>query len=677
MTSRLRRLAAVAGVATMLAVAPCAPAFAEPGNPAMVSLDELGASNTIWFDARQDTTSSSFSFEVPKGLTPSSLNATLELPVTMQSGYLTVAQSGRTVHRMPLPLQDGAAMVIPLTGIEVFDGWANITLTITALPGYDRFCWHPDSPIRLVNSSVTFSGTAAPLSTVAGFLPRSLAKLTIGIPLKPSPAESEAAVQLSAAMAKRYGWQKADIVVVPITGGADTLPPPGPRERQIWLKEGKDPGLELLRRPGTPALLISGPGDELTNQTRLLSDPALDFALSTKAVADDLTPEPQPLLSSATLEQLKQRVNDSESLRPGVEVKIDQTVFGQSLAGVRVHLLGSYTPLPGDFNGEFTAEIGNEVIDRWPADAQGTIDRSIDIPNQLLGRITMLKIKEQTTGNPGHCNDFLNMRLRIDPETEITANRAGPPVPPGFRSLPQAMGPTIEFGIQPGSAADTVRAAKIAVGLQRNSSVPLITTVTSLSDAIASGQSAVLVSPNGWTDDSIALPFSAEAGRITIQGLDPGGNPAKLTLEPPIKFGSLQTIYDGKRSLLVATSNGAPAQLDELLRWLGEEPSRWSDLDGRAVISVPFNAPITVPNRRSDLAAAQATAKSSLAGWPWLVASGIAAAAVVGAVLILLRSRKPRVVAAADESIGERPEPADDDHADHTRPADDDGTPRS
>ncbi len=659
MTSRLRRLAALAGVATMVALAPCAAAAPpDSGNPATISLADLGSSETILFDARRDTTSSSFSFTVPKGLTPSSLNATLELPVAIRSGYLTVTQSGRTVHRMTLPLQDGAVLVVPLTGAEVSDGWANLTLTITAMPADDRFCWHPDSPIRLVNSSVTFSGTATPPGTVAEFLPMSLARLTIGLPAKPSTAESAAAIQLAAAMATKYGWQKTDIVVAPLTGGADTLPPPVPRERQIWLKENPDKGLTLLPRPEMPVLLISGPGDELTNQTRLLTDPSLAFALSAKAVADDLTPDPHPAVESATLEQLKQKVNNSEALRPSTEIKIDQSVFGQSLAGVRVHVLGSYTPLPSNFNGEFTAEIGNDVVDRWPVDAQGTIDRWIDVPNHALGRTTVLKIREFTTGDPGHCNDYLNMTLRIDPKTEIVANRASPPVPPGFRSFPQAMMPTIKVGIEPGSAVDVARAAKVVVGLQRNSSVPLTTEVTSVQDAIASGKSAVLVSPNGWTDQSIALPFSADLGRITIDGFDPGGNPAKLTLEPAIKFGSLQSIFDGRRSLLVATSNGAPAQLDELLRWLGAEPGRWSDLDGRAIISVPFNSPVTVPNRKADLATDQASATSGFGrgGWPWLAASGIAAAALVGAVLILARSRKPRRVAAGSTETRTAPE---------------------
>jgi len=642
----------------MLALAPSTTALAAPaGDPATISLADLGSSDTIYFDAHRDTFGSTFSFSVPKGLTPSAMNATLETPVTLNAGSLAVTQHGTTVSRQPLPLTDGEKLVIPLAGAEVFDGRASVTLTVTAVPTDANYCWDTNVPIRLVNSSVTFTGSPAQPGTVAEFLPTSLAKLTIGLPLKPSASESEAAIQLAAAMATRYGRQKTDIAVVPIPGGVETMPAPGPRERQIVVRENPDKGLTLQPRPGTPVLLITGPGPELTNQTRLLTDPALAFALSTKAVADELTSDTAPAPQSTTLAQLRQKVNASESLRPQVEIKIDQTLFAEPVANVRVHLIGSYTPLPANFNGELLATIGDEVIDRWPVDAQGDIDRWVDIPNHLVDRTTYLKLREQTTGDPGQCNDYLEMALRIDGKTEIQVSRAGLPVPPGFRSLPQALMPVIPIGMELGSATDTARAAKIMVGLQRASALPLTAQVASLQDVIAGRDPAILISANGWANQSLALPFSADLGRVTIAGLDPSGNSTSLTLDPAVKWGALQTLFDGHRSLLVATSNGAPAQLDELLRWLDAEPGRWSDLDGRAIISVPFNAPVTVPNRRADLATEKSTGKSSLAasGWPWLVASGIAAAALVGAVLIRYRSRKPRAAAAAraDSAPGE------------------------
>jgi hypothetical protein len=568
----------------------------------------------------------------------------------MRSGFLSVSQNGRTLSRLPLPPDDKPGIVIPLAGMQLSGDWASITMTVVAQPVQDDYCWDPTAPIRLVNSSMTFTGNQAPPTTVADFLPPALRRLTIAIPAKPSEAESNAAVQLAAAMATRYGWQDTDIAVVPLPDGGGTLPDSAGWERQIVLKEGPDKGVSLQPKPGLPALFISGPGDELTNQTRLLTDASLPFALSSKVVPDELTVDQKPALDTTTLTELKQTPPDAESLQPEVSVKVDQTRWAQSHSGIRVHLIGSYTPMPSNFNGELIAEIDKEVIDRWPFNPDGTIDRWVNIPNRLVQRSTELKVREHITGDPGHCNDFLNPELRIDGSTEIQVNRASPPIPPGFRSLPQALGLTVQIGIGDDRLADTVRAAKIIVGLQRNSTIPLVTKVTNLKDAINSKESAILISADGWTDQSLTLPFTADLGHITIDGLYESGEPTTLVLDPGIKSGSLQTLFDGQRSVLVATSNGAPAQLDELLRWLSVDRDRWSSLDGRAIISVPFNAPVIVPNRRIDLPTDDTddTGKSAKLGqgWAWWVAGGIAGVALLGAIGILFRMRKP--LAAAD-----------------------------
>lgn len=642
----LRRFAALAGVAAILLMAPAATAQPDdddtppaPADSTTLALSDLGSDDIIYFDTRRDVSSSTFSFVVPRGLTPTSLNATIEIPVSLRYGNMTVSQGVRTIARLPLPPEDRPQMVIPLNGVEVFGDWASVTLRVTALP-LENYCWEPEAPIRLVGSSITFSGAEAVPTTVAGFLPPTLRKLTIALPPKPSQAESEAAVQLAAAMATRYGWQKTDIVVVALPEGATTLPAPAPpRERQIIVKEGPDKGVSLQPGDGLPALLITGPGDELTNQTRLLTDDSLPFALSTKAVAGELKTERKPVRGTTTLAKLNQKGLTAESLRPEVTIRLDQSLFAQPLDGIRVHLLGSYTPLSKDFNGEVTVAAGDTIIDRWPVNAEGTIDRWVDIPDQLVQRSTPLKVRIQTTGDPGYCNDYLNIALRIDEDTEIQATRASPPVPPGFRSLPQSLMPRVQIGLGDDIFGDTVRAAQIIVGLQRNSGLPLVVNVTSLQEAIASREPAILIAANDWTDQTLTLPFNADLGNITIDAFTEGGDPVTLTLEPAITFGSLQTWFDGQRSILVATSNGSAAQLDELLRWLSEKQTRWTDLDGRAIISVPGSDPVTVPNRRSDLPEpSEGSSGEGGADWVWWGAGVIATVALLGALWILRKT---------------------------------------
>ncbi|MGY4708618.1 hypothetical protein ACXDF8_03480 [Mycolicibacterium sp. CBM1] len=644
-----RRLCALATV-IIVVLGPMAPmALADPTTTGALAdsptlpLSDLGSSDSISFEVHRDVTSKALSFSAPQGLAPVALNATLELPVPLRFGSIAVTQDGRTISRMSLPAADQAQVVIPLAGLKVYGGWASATLTATAIPA-DDFCWDPLAPIRLVNASVSFSGREEAPTTVAGFLPAVLKKLTIAIPAKPSPAESDAAVQLAAAVTRRYGGQSPDIVVAAVSPGRSTPEDiSAPLERHILLRESTDKGLSLQGAGPVPSLSISGPGPELTNQTRLLTDDSLQFAVSRKAVAAPLQVDQEVVADTTSLDDLKLSGLTSDALWPQVQFELNQSRFGHPLAGIRIHLTGSYTPLPSDFGGEVTVMVGTTTIARWPATSDGTIDRWVEVPNELVRRTTTVEVTVHTTGDPGHCGDYLPMTLRIDGSTVVEVHSANPPSPPGFQSLPQSLTPRVQFGIGRDAFADTRRAARIAMGLQQTSGIPLVTTVTSLKQALDSGAPAVLVSADAWNVPDVVLPFSTDQGRIDIEGVGPDGKPMSLTLDPAVRFGSMQTVFDGKRTILAATSNGAPAQLDQLLTWLGSERGRWSGLDGRALISVPGSAPMSVPNPPEEISGRPKTADAQGgSGWIWWAAGGVVAVAVLGAAMILFRLRGRR-----------------------------------
>ncbi|MGI9161904.1 MAG: hypothetical protein ACR2JI_03105, partial [Mycobacterium sp.] len=98
-------------------------------------------------------------------------------------------------------------------------------------------------------------------------------------------------------------------------------------------------------------------------------------------------------------------------------------------------------------------------------------------------------------------------------------------------------------------------------------------------------------SADGWTNTAIALPFSVDRGKVTVSGVDAQGQAVTVDLDPAIGFGSLQTVFDGQRTLLIATSTGVPGQLDDLLRFLAVQPGSWSGLDGRDWTGVPLSPP--------------------------------------------------------------------------------------
>lgn len=233
-SSILHRLGAVVGVVAMLLLGTPAGAYADPATDApppggavadapTLALADLGEGQTLTFDGAADTTSTDLSFPVPLGLAPLALNAVLQLPVTLRSGSLVVTQNDRIISRIDLPLTDQSPVVVPLAGAEISGNYVSVTLTITAIP-LDPYCWDPLRPVRLTYSTVTFGGTEAIPTTVAAFVPPVLRKLTIAVPPRPSQAESNAAVQLAAAMVTKFGGQNPDVFVTPLPEGATSLP---------------------------------------------------------------------------------------------------------------------------------------------------------------------------------------------------------------------------------------------------------------------------------------------------------------------------------------------------------------------------------------------------------------------------------------------------------------------
>ena len=152
--------------------------------------------------------------------------------------------------------------------------------------------------------------------------------------------------------------------------------------------------------------------------------------------------------------------------------------------------------------------------------------------------------------------------------------------------------------------------------------------------------------------DFLTLPVSADDRRITLTGQAPNAEQTVLSLDPGVQFGSLQTVFDGRRTLLIATSNGAPAQLDELLGWLDADRGRWSQLRGSAIVAIAGRAPALVAGRTpasvyGPVAPTPDQAAASPAGSyhydrAWWVAAGVVGVAAVGVAAIILTSRRPR-----------------------------------
>ncbi|MGZ4527384.1 MAG: hypothetical protein ACXVX7_13215 [Mycobacterium sp.] len=582
------------------------------------------------------------SFPVPPGLTPAALNAVVELPPGVTAGSIAVTQNNRTVSRIDLPPVQ-APVTIPLAGAEVIGNAVTMLIRGQLIPPAGYCLADTAIPLRLDNATIAFSGREIPPLTVADFLPPILQKLTIYIPANPSQTESEAAVRLTTAVVARYGKQRTDVEVaaLPTDPGTPTAPP-GPLERQIVVREGPGGGVSLDAGVDVPTLYATGSGNELTNQIRMLTADLSRLAIASKAVSGPLRTSPQLPPDTTTIRDLGQNGVNATALKPQVSVALDQTRLGRPVHDVRVQLKGSYTPLPASVGGQIVASVGGQTVDHWPTDSSGAIDRWITVPNEMLQRYTNLDVAVDITGDTGPCGRFQPVTLTIDGATAVHSSVADPPSPAGFQSLPQALMPRTQVGIGPNTFADTKRAATILEGLQRLSALPIDTEVVPLQDAIASTSPALLIAADGWTDGRIALPVAAGANStLDVQRLATDGEATTLQLEPGQQLGSLQTVAQDGRTLLIATSNGAAAQLDSLLNWLDQDRTRWSRLRGTAVVAAPDREPVTVDSNAPMSAAPEAAPKKN-PPWVWLGAGAVAVLAAALTATLYLSWRRRR-----------------------------------
>jgi hypothetical protein len=600
-----------------------------------LSLTSLGTDADISLYGLQGT--QTITVPVPKGLTPGALTADVELPPYVRGGTLIVSQDRRTLSRIELLVAEDTPLSIPLTGARVVDNAVTFTVRSRLLPEEGDCLYDPTVPLQLSDAAIDYTGREAAPTMVADFLPPVLEKLTIFIPQQPSAAESDAALQMTTAVVDRYGRQNTDIDIASV-GDDEATPPSAPLERNVVIREGSDAAVSLQGGDGgVPALQISGPADELADQVRLLGSDLSQLALSSKVVTGPINSSVAPAAEPTTLRDLGQPGVAATALKPQVVVDVDQTRIGRPVHDVRVQLKGSYTPLPSTVGGQVVVSADGETIDRWTADSSGSIDRSVSIPQSELRRSTNLSVAVDISGDVGGCGDFQPVTLKIDDSTTIQSSPADPPDPAGFQSVPQALMPKVQVGVESESFDDTARAVSIVEGLQRISGSRIDTEVVPLASAIDSGTPAILISADGWDSDKVVPPVRSSAdGKLEVQRTG-GGSAATLTLDPAPPFASLQVGRSGKRTVLVATSENAPEQLDSLLDWLDGDPRRWSALDGTAVISLPDRDPVSVD---TEAAVPPAVFHDSGTNPVWWITAGVGL--VIGASVAALAIHRRR-----------------------------------
>lgn len=616
--------------AAAILVLGAAPAAAAPSDPiAPQALSAVGTASAAEFDAPQ--AQYSLTLPVDPGTVPSELRGIAELPPGVTAGTVDAYSGDRFLSRVVLGPAPSAPVVWNLAGIDVVDNSADITLR-TDLTGAGTCRFDPETPFRVVRMSVAYAGNPTVPATVADFLPPVLTAIDLFVPATPSPTEASAAIDLATAVVGRY--KPTPIAVrtraLPAAGEPDVAQ--GPTVRQIVLDENASRGTALRTGRFGPYLQIGGRGTDLLTQAQLITSQLSTVAVASAAIAGQSAPAPQITPTIRTLADLG--VGDSESSGTGraiVGFGLDQTRLGGPAHDVRFEVRGTYTPLPSNSGGRVVVRSGTTTIASWPADASGSVDRWVDVPDRILRRYLDLTVAVERGDDGGGCNQAQRISLSLDPTGSVQFQRADPPVPAGLGSLPQSLQPRTQFAWTRGDLADVSRAVTIAAGLQSLTVTPLGVDVVPVAQARSSSSPAVIIDAVGTAGDMPALPVSATGDVLTIDPLSAQSSTNRrqsLTLTPTVKLGALQVARSNGRSVLMASSNGNPAQLDAVLRWLTGDPGRWSSLDGVALVAIDDRTPVVVPGPDSvDAAASESDGGDSSSGI--IVASAAAVAAVL------------------------------------------------
>ena len=573
----------------------------------VIPLDSLGVGETTTFFGR--TAEVPFTIPVPPGTTPEVLTGTFQLPIDFTGGFVELYSGGNLVASFPLEAENATAGVeIPLDQVEVAGDSASFTLR--AVMDVEGEQWCREIPeLSLLNGSVLYSGEAATPETVADFLPPILSTLSIYVPSDPSQPVQQAALELATSLESVYRASDVDIQILDLPGNRmEPGLPGGSLERQIVFSGTGEPGIELVNGGEESAFLrINGEDGQVGDQARLLADPILNLTSDNQVTASGFPTQTHTFRETATLNELGYSALTAEGVgQPAVYLTLERARFQPFVESADLTLTGAYTPLGEERGGEITVTVGGNVVDRFPADDSGEIDRDITIPGNQLGRYTDIAVAYRTTGDVS-CGTTQPVALTIDGESSITVTETNAPSQAGFQVFPEGLLPTVDVAMSGGTASDLSRAASILTGVQSLSNAPLQPRIVSWDEAVGSSNPTVFIDADGnrmgeiprhlaMTDTTLTpITRSGGGGGATGEpGSDDVDSSRQLTMSEDLSAGSLQAVWDAEnaRMILAASSNQNPVQLDRLLDWLGEDAARWAGLQGDVLVQAGDRAPM-------------------------------------------------------------------------------------
>lgn len=623
------------------------PVHAQPAEPAgglALPWTALGLSNELNLNGannNQDAT-----VPVPAGFTARRMTGLMRAPMNFGPGFLEVRdRRGVVVAAVDLPPVAANQAVTPfdvdVSAAQVERASLRLTFTVRQADSRGQICG-PEQKLTLTDLGMVFDGTDAAPTTVAGFFPPVLERVTVYAPADADAAEQQAALTIVSAVTRQYAPQPTAVAVATQPRGAQ--PPPAlPLTRSVVVERG-DVGLDVVSPGGPDAYLrISGNGDQLGAQVSLLSNRLQSLAQVPRAQVTQAGSRGDDAADTRTFGQLDISGEIPVLRSSDLVVGVDRAALGPGrIDTVQVHLLASYTPVSPQDTAALMVTVNGRALYTAPLDNTGQVDAVFDIPNDVLAqRISMTFTVTYTPWL--QCTPTLApLTFQLDPRSTFTMWRGGQPGA-DFGALPSEFSPEFLVALDGTSPTQLEYAARVVVDISRLTSTALTPRVVDVDTASGADTGALIVA-NGATiaKTSLRPPLGADGTAIDVD------LPEQLRADIDRGLGSVQAFADQEhdRTVVLVTTSGDWLLVDPVLDYIDGQPSGWSALSGNVLAAGAQGivADLTLGPTAQQAEPAQAQPAGGAPAWAVWLALGVVAVLVALTAALWWRRRRPRTL---------------------------------
>ncbi len=587
-------------------------------------------------------TSQTVTLPVPRGFAVTRLLGLIHSPIDFTSGFVEITDStGRLLGTVGLPAVIPEQAVVPfdvdISAARVDDSALGLTFTVReGGVSAEQRCGRGEQ-VLLSDLAALLVGVEPAPATIATFFPPVLRQLTIYTPIDADDAEQQAVLSLTSAVARMYRSQKPTITVVRQARGA--TPPAAPQLTRAVVVERGDAGLEVVNPDRADVFLrLTGRGDQLTDQTSLVTNQLQSVAQGPGARVDQAGSEGEPDVTEMTFEELD--INgESQVLRTSTfTVGVDRAALSdERVDALKVHLLATHTPVADLDSASVMVSVNGQAVHSQPLDSTGQVDTVFDVPGEFLRQRANFEF--DLTFSPRQlCSPTIApMTFQLDPRSTLTVQRGGEPLG-GFGAVPSEFSPEFLVAFDGTNPNQLDYATRVVAEIAQQTGSVLTPRVVDVNDAADATTGALIVANSATLEPtSLRPPIGGESTETSVDLRD------ELRADIAGGLGSIQAFADQPRdrTVILVTTSGAWSLVEPLFGYIDELPDGWASLDGDVLAAGPEGTVTDLSIGPGDAAATPTQDGDTLPDWLVITAAcAVLVALVLGAALAWRRRRR-------------------------------------